>query len=392
MNPQEVLEASIIDTPPPFPSIDELITRERRRSRARRAGAATASMVGLIGAVLGVTLVAGQLPGSRTPEDPARPPAAPLRPTLLSTLLTTQLSTVLPEAGVVPAGGSDFDLMADPKLLDGRSYRMVSVNALVAPTPTMRGLTQLSVTVFWPTSPASGTASGPYASCSAVWSGDTPPAGASDCQERSGPNGSTIFYGWYHREVDTALVAVMAFPGGPTVRAEAYGKTDTMVLTAEVLANLVADPRYVIWSGDSATEGAATPDPGYGVAMEHCLSEKGWDVQAAGDGGFTSRVPVDEYEEYELDVAACRVERDYGGFALTPQIANHWYDTMAERADCLRTAGYAISEVPGRDGYVARLAEGQLPTWDPYLDVFATAGGLPGLRDAQAVCPQPTSW
>ena len=124
--------------------------------------------------------------------------------------------------------------------------------------------------------------------------------------------------------------------------------------------------------------------------MVECLAPLGWDVHVSGEG-YGATVPAEQYDQYELDVAACRAQFDYGRI-VTPLVANSWYDKLVASADCLRDQGYWISQPPSREVFVGQLEAEQLPDWDPYAEVFDTSGGPASVREAQSACPAPTSW
>ena len=77
MSLRDILDSSIVEEPPPFPDLDELIARERRRQRRIRWAAAVTGAAGVVGAVLGVTLVAGGLGRAPAAGLPEAPPPAP---------------------------------------------------------------------------------------------------------------------------------------------------------------------------------------------------------------------------------------------------------------------------------------------------------------------------
>lgn len=405
MNTQEVLEASIVDTPPPFPSIDELITRERRRNRARRAGAASASMVGLVAVILGVTLVTNQVGSFRSPGYSTQPPAesapvttrvAPARLPLLSLLFTTRLSTVLPGVDLVRSGGAAGVLTGDAGFGNEGDYLFLGAEAVVDPTPAIEDATRFTVVVFEPLTnaplPTTGAVGALYGGCVGIWQDGAGPAGSHNCAAESGPGGSSIFYGWRDQQGTRELIAVMVFPDGMAVRIEAYGKPSTLPVTAENLAYVIADPRYVIpaWGPQTEIDPIPTPSADYATSMVSCLTPKGWDVEQVGDA-LQSSVPQEQQDRYQLDIATCQAQLQYGEI-VTPPTANERYDNAVASADCLRGQGYSISEAPSREAYIEQLLAQQLPDWDPYAEVFTRAGGPTGVGAAQAACPQPTSW
>lgn len=359
----------------------------------------------MVTVLLGVTQAAGQLADVRTRDHAAQPPAtsapatqpsvAPARLPLLSLLFTTRLSAALPGIDLVRGGGSALILAGGSAFGNEGDYQVIGAQAVVDPSPAIGDVIRLSVGVYEPLTnaplPTVGIFGALYGDCAAVWRGGTTPAGSSDCDQRAGPGGSTIVYGWRDQQVARELIAVMAFPDGVAVRVEAYGKPETVAVTASILADVVADPRYVIPAWGPRAELAATPAPtaDWGADMVECLAPKGWDVRRASDG-YESSVAPERYDQYEVDVATCQAQLSYGEL-VTPAVAGRWYEQTAAGAGCLRGHGYAISEPPSREAFVEQLLAKRLPEWDPYAEVFTT-GGPSGVREAQATCPPPTSW
>jgi hypothetical protein len=152
---------------------------------------------------------------------------------------------------------------------------------------------------------------------------------------------------------------------------------------AAVLVACAADPAAL-------AEPASAGD--YGTNMVRCLSAKGWDVQRTADGGFDAKIPVAQTSRYNADREACKARFGYNDeLSVTPEMAGHFYDRLVAAAECLRRLGYDISDPPSRQSYVETLVGGALPDWTPYYELMELAGPVE-FQQAQAACPQPTSW
>ncbi len=257
MNPQRLLEESIIGPPPPFGNIDELIARERRRGRARRTGAICAGAAGVLAVALGVVTIGGPALTDDAPTIGTTDPSTVATPedelARLAALLTTRLSTVLPGSVVAADDGTGAWRIGTPVVFRESAtfipgYRATSTQVAVAPTADA-ALTTLTVGVLTPLTTAPAPTAGRltiyFGGCAGMWS-DLPPVepDRQGCRERRGPRGSTVYYGW-RNEDSTAYVSVtISYLNGTFVYASADGDHDTIMFTDETIADLIADPGF----------------------------------------------------------------------------------------------------------------------------------------------------
>lgn len=68
---------------------------------------------------------------------------------------------------------------------------------------------------------------------------------------------------------------------------------------------------------------------------------------------------------------------------LTEQFLRGWYMLLVEQAECLRAAGYHVSEPPGIQEYVENYSG---DSWYPLVDILNSAGDI---SEAEGACPQP---
>jgi len=144
--------------------------------------------------------------------------------------------------------------------------------------------------------------------------------------------------------------------------------------------------------GKSATDPQPDPTSDYATNMVNCLAAKGWDVQRNPDGTYSSRYPDEQSDQYDADVAACRAQFGYEELAVTEEQASNFYDKLVASAECLRGLGYDISDPPSRQSYVETLVGGELPDWAPYTELLEMAGSAAEVQEAEAACPQPSTW
>lgn len=140
---------------------------------------------------------------------------------------------------------------------------------------------------------------------------------------------------------------------------------------------------------------AETPEPqrDYATTMVACLSAKGWHVERGSDGGFGADIPGDQLEQYHADRHACREENGYDDEPeVTPELAGRFFDRLVAAAQCLRGLGYQVSDPPSRQSYVETLVNGELPDWAPYSELIEMGLSFAELEEADAACPQPTTW
>lgn len=250
MNTREILD-STIEPPPPFRDIDELIARERRRARARRRTAVLASTAGVVAVVAGGVLIAGPL--APTPDGPAATPTPAAgsvpadetpaqRYARLTELVRTQVAAVLPDATVEfgPSHGFEDSSMTFP------GYDDATV-AVILTTP--EGWATFQIFVVRPLTPpvprpTVGIGGRLLGGCAGEWPTETPStAGPDQCEERDGPNGTTIAIADRH-VADTAVrVITVGHPNGAAVTVMA-DPSMTWLSVDDVVA-IVADPGFV---------------------------------------------------------------------------------------------------------------------------------------------------
>lgn len=151
--------------------------------------------------------------------------------------------------------------------------------------------------------------------------------------------------------------------------------------------------------------GCAGPDPvvpadpiesgAFGEDMVRCLAAKGWTVQVDDNGAVVADgIPDAQMNQFRADRDSCLAAFDYDEFAVTPDMASSFYDKQLAVAECLRELGYDIPDAPSREAFVEELVATGLSSWLPYDAVVdaALAGDPDARREAEAACPQPTSW
>lgn len=68
---------------------------------------------------------------------------------------------------------------------------------------------------------------------------------------------------------------------------------------------------------------------------------------------------------------------------VTEQFLRGWYVLLVEQAQCLRAAGFTVSDPPGMQEYVENYSG---DSWYPLVDILKTHGDISA---AEAACPQP---
>jgi hypothetical protein len=133
----------------------------------------------------------------------------------------------------------------------------------------------------------------------------------------------------------------------------------------------------------------SAPAQDYGVNMQRCLAEDGWDVEVTSDGGIAGGFPRDQSNRFIENHMACirRFGYDLTPPHLTYEEASELYEALLDVADCMRQLGYHVSEPPSRHAYAERLASGGFAEWHPHQAVgFAS----PSDRERVAQeCPHP---
>jgi hypothetical protein len=256
MSFRDILDASIIEAPPPFRDIDELIAQERRRERRRRWAAVVTGTASVIGAALGVTLVAGYFgsgPMSGFVGEPLNAAAGvPANETReeryarLSDLLRTRIAAVLSGATVestVPTGADLFGPSPNEYFPD------YDLTVAIATVTTAQGSMDLEVYVLRPLAPpyprpTDGVLGRRIGGCAGKWSTETPEASSKDtCSEHEGPGGSTISIAKRHTLYNATWVVTAAYPDGSAVTIQADAAAT--LLNSDELAEIITDPGYV---------------------------------------------------------------------------------------------------------------------------------------------------
>ena len=115
-----------------------------------------------------------------------------------------------------------------------------------------------------------------------------------------------------------------------------------------------------------------------------CARSFGANAEALPDGAIQSPVAPGREAVYGLD-AECveQVGEPPAAAPLTDAFLVGLYELLVEQADCLRAAGYEISEPPSRVEWVENYGGG---SWAPLVDVMESDRDA---ADANRVCPQP---
>jgi len=256
MSLREILDSSIVETPPPFPDIDELIARERRRQRRLRWAAAVSGTAGVVGVVLGVALVTGNLGSARTPTDIGAGPSSSVtvppdetpqqRYARLSELLRTRIAALLPEATITSMHPNSTELFGEDLLMMVPGYDFTAATVKVAAP---QGSMDLSVLVVRPLAPprpqpTTGVAGRLFGGCAGEWSTATPAVSGQDtCTDRAGPGGTAVSIAERHSEVGPSRLVTVAFPDGGVVTV--ITDPAATLLSPDELIEIVADPGFV---------------------------------------------------------------------------------------------------------------------------------------------------
>jgi hypothetical protein len=258
VNAQELLDSSIIEPPPLFADIDELIARERRRLRLHRLAATSAATAGVVAVVLGIALVAGPLRGGDgTPNGPAADPTTAATATIpptelpedryarLSELLRSRVDVVMPGASVVSVNPARTELFGERADTMFAGYDFAEANVSISAPPASVDVTIYVVRPLAPPrpQPTAGVAGRLFGGCAGEWSTATPSVpGADRCEDRVGPGGTTVSVAERHSDGGSALIITVAFPDGGVVTLVTSADAP---LTPDDLVELIADPGYV---------------------------------------------------------------------------------------------------------------------------------------------------
>lgn len=264
MSLREILDASILEPPPPFPDLDELIARERRRQRRRRWAAIVTGAAGLVGTVAGVAQVAGNLDRAPTPSLPAAPSSPNAAASVpadetpeeryarLSELLRTRVATVRPGATVTSYQSDLLDLFDEyqpPE--DGPDTGVggydTTMTSFAITTP--QGSMDLGIFIARPLMPSlppptAGVLGSLFGGCAGEWSTATADISGQDtCTERPGPGGTAVSIAERHYESVAFVVVTVAFPEGGVVTATI--DPAATLLSPDDLVEILADPGFV---------------------------------------------------------------------------------------------------------------------------------------------------
>lgn len=125
--------------------------------------------------------------------------------------------------------------------------------------------------------------------------------------------------------------------------------------------------------------------------MVRCMSDLGWEVEANADGSWSTidGIPAEQNEQFEADAAQC--ESRYG-YDIPPQVsrneAERYFEALLEAAECVRSLGFQVPEPPSRQSFVSSIVNGELPSWNPYERLVASAS-RPEIEGVFEECPQP---
>lgn len=259
MNTREILDSSIVDSPPPFRDIDDLIARERRRDRVRRL-TAVAGTAGVVAVVAGGALVAGNLGLARPQGGPAAEETTSVTRSIppdetpqawyarLAELLRTRVVAVLPGATLESATS---DMFGDSSMTFP-GYDDATAGVTIT---TPEGSASLGVFVVRPLAPpqpqpTQGVAGRLFGGCAGTWSTATPAtAGPDRCEDRTGPGGTAVSVAERHLGEDSARVVTIAFPDGGVV--SVMTELSATWLSPDDLVAIFADPDFVAGNATS---------------------------------------------------------------------------------------------------------------------------------------------
>lgn len=162
-------------------------------------------------------------------------------------------------------------------------------------------------------------------------------------------------------------------------------------LGAALLAALTA----ILASGCSDAESGDPPAPTQDSSLvaatnvKGCMEVKGWDVRIEGEG-MVAEVPDAQNDQFLQDHEECITKFGYGKPPeMDRQEAGQFYDALVETGLCLSDLGYTVPEPASRQATVDALMNGELPSWDPYDQVFTNVTSTSELDRAYEACPPP---
>jgi hypothetical protein len=246
-----LLDGSIIETMPPFPSVDDVIVRERRRQGLRRG----AGVIGIAAAVAGLVFaIQAGVGGSFTGGPPVQPgqsssagtggPSPTTRTrtvydtgTRLSGALQAQLSTVVPSAAVeilIPTVADETE--------QGYTGFMTSLSVRTSTS----GVVEL--TTLWPVPGGPLPTAREFFGCGGLFAGQAPPANPADqsCEEHLDASGARIVLAYQPYGLARLFVVIVHYPDGAIVRISANNEPPTStaapILTLDELRRIATDP------------------------------------------------------------------------------------------------------------------------------------------------------
>lgn len=125
----------------------------------------------------------------------------------------------------------------------------------------------------------------------------------------------------------------------------------------------------------------------FNVALAECLTERGWDVEVDGVGGWgiTYFNAGDEQPAMDADNEDCRSQIAPGWFEPSVENAEYAHINNSRVAECLIENGLATPPVPDRAEFVAAtLDRPDAMIWDPYELIL----GDSAKGKAISACPQ----
>lgn len=112
-----------------------------------------------------------------------------------------------------------------------------------------------------------------------------------------------------------------------------------------------------------------------GPDMEWCMAELGFTVTPHEDGaGYGYEGIAEQEAAMDAAFAACDETRYRSGHYdpdryFTDEYLSLSYDNRLDVAECLREAGFEISDPPSREVFIEQTAQQRLSVWEPLMDV-----------------------
>ncbi len=243
---RKLLEDSIIESMPPFPSVDGLISAERRRQRLRRgvgiiaiaaavAGVVFAVQVGVPGSPTGGATVGPRQSGSAGTGTPTQ---RSMESTVnrLDKVLRARLSTVVP--------GVTYTTVPNQT---GLFFIGLEGFTTTLSVTTSQGTGIVELTALWSTDGSSISDNLGRFACVGLWAGLTAPANPADaqCEERTDEDGRHIALAQWREGSRVEYVVAVQHSDDTIVRISARNNPDTglesPVLTLSQLRTIIAD-------------------------------------------------------------------------------------------------------------------------------------------------------